>query len=61
VEKCWNIYNGTDGDLESAVLEFLLNYENLKDGFEKFASNLKKNGDLAFHLMTFILKTCMIE
>lgn len=61
VEKCWYVYNGTAGDLQSAVLDFLLNFENLKDGFEKFATNLKKNGDLAFHLMTFILKTCMIE
>ena len=61
VEKCWKIYNGEEGDLQSAVEEFLFNYDKLKNGFEKFAINLKKNGDLAFHLMTFILKTCMIE
>lgn len=61
VENCWKIYNGEEGDLQNAVEEFLFNYDKIRIGFEKFATNLKKNGDLAFHLMTFILKTCMIE
>ena len=37
------------------------NVENLKDGFEKFGQNLRKNGDLAFNLMTFIKQIVIIE
>lgn len=61
VENCWLIYNGVKGDLQNAVESFLFNYENLCEGFKNFSLSIKKNGDLAFHLMTFILKTCMIE
>lgn len=61
IEKCWLTYNGKKGNLEQDLTEFLLIYKEIFIGFQKFSENLKKNGDLAKHLMTFILKTINIE
>ena len=57
VERCWQIYNTTNAsakDLESAIYDFLNNYDSLCPGFADFSSNLLKNGDLAQHILEFI-------
>ncbi|MGP1458616.1 MAG: elongation factor P maturation arginine rhamnosyltransferase EarP [Treponema sp.] len=56
VERCWLFINGEAGDIESAVKDFLSKYDDLRAGFSAFAVDLKKNGNLAFNLMTFITK-----
>ena len=66
IKKVWIDFNSPDSELDKVqtqqnVLEFLKNVENLKDGFEKFGQNLRKNGDLAFNLMTFIKQIVIIE
>ena len=61
IQNLWLIYNGKEGNLEKAVYDFLSNYHNLREGFFNFSQSLKKNGNLAFHLMTFILKDCIIK
>ncbi|MCR5495313.1 MAG: elongation factor P maturation arginine rhamnosyltransferase EarP [Treponema sp.] len=54
LEKCWQIYNGAQGNLQSALEAFLANYKELKEGFSSFSKMLIKNGDLAEHLLEFI-------
>lgn len=54
VKNAWQIINNEYGNLENAVTDFLEHYEDLKPGFEAFARSLRKNGDLANNLMTFI-------
>ena len=66
IKKVWIDFNSPDSELDKVqtqqnVLEFLKNVENLKDGFENFGQNLRKNGDLAFNLMTFIKQIVIIE
>lgn len=54
VERCWLTYNGASGDIESAVTEFLLLYDELLPCFRDFSSSLLKNGDLTAHLVDFM-------
>ena len=61
VERCWLFINGETGDIENAVKDFLSKYDDLCDGFFAFAVNLKKNGNLAFNLMTFITKKYIVN
>ena len=60
IEKLYLVYNGSDGNLCEAIFDFLSDYENLTEGFFNFSRSLKKNGNLAFHLMTFISKNYII-
>ncbi|MDE5898632.1 MAG: elongation factor P maturation arginine rhamnosyltransferase EarP [Treponemataceae bacterium] len=48
------------GDLYSAVGAFLQAYGRLRSGFQAFSERLKKNGDLAARLMTFMQKNGML-
>ena len=57
VEGCWKVYNTTNAspeDLESAIYNFLNNYDTLRPGFADFSASLLKNGDLAEHILEFI-------
>lgn len=54
VENCWQIYNGKEGNLEQAITDFLLHYNELKEGFCDFSRRLINNGDLTLHLLEFI-------
>ena len=54
VENCWLSYNGGGGNIEESIKVFLHKYDELQKGFFDFSESLKKNGNLAFNLMTFI-------
>lgn len=54
VENCWQIYNGKEGNLEQAITDFLLHYNELKEGFCSFSRSLINNGDLTLNLLEFI-------
>lgn len=66
IEKAWNEINNQqetilNSQLEKSIYDFLKNMDLLKSGFQSFAENLYKNGDLAYNLMTFIEKNIKIE
>lgn len=61
IESCWLIYNGKEGNLEKAMEDFLLSYNELVPGFKSFSNLLVKNGDLGTNLMTFIEKKVIIK
>jgi len=68
VENVWNLMNNSfeqdpeaEADMENAVFDFLSNLNVLKNGYRSFAESLRKNGDLAYILMTFIQKNIKIE
>lgn len=64
LEKCWISYNTTEADpieLENNLYDFLCSYKKLQKGFKEFSLDLIENGDLAFHLLSFINKTCIME
>jgi hypothetical protein len=64
LEKCWISYNTTEADpieLENNLYDFLCSYKKLQKGFKEFSLELIENGDLAFHLLSFINKTCIME
>ena len=54
VENCWQIYNGKEGNLEQAITDFLLHYNELREGFCNFSRSLINNGDLTLNLLEFI-------
>lgn len=65
IKKVWVLFNTPDelideNDMENAVYAFLKEQNNLEKGFQDFAANLRKNGDLADNLMTFINKNYII-
>lgn len=69
VENCWLLYNGDESisdkietDKETAILQFLRSCknENFCNSFKNFAKTLKKNGDFAQNLLTFLEKTAII-
>ena len=64
LEKCWISYNTTEADpieLEYNLYNFLCSYKKLQKGFKEFSLELIENGDLAFHLLSFINKTCIMK
>lgn len=59
LESVWLDFNTAESDVDSKsmqnhIYDFLINADNLAAGFEKFATDLRKNGDLGTNLMTFI-------
>lgn len=59
VKNAWTVINQDDADpllMENSFFEFLKNYLKLQKGFQKFACDLRKNGDLCCNLMTLIEK-----
>lgn len=62
VEKAWlEINNGTPFDMQSACNKaFFSSLKALRPGFVSFAASLRKNGDLAANLMTYIEKLDII-
>ncbi len=62
VEKAWlEINNGRAFDIYSKNNEaFFSALKELRPGFVSFASSLRKNGDLAYNLMTYIEKIAII-
>lgn len=65
IKKVWLIFNSpeseySDEQTEQAVFELVSAQNELEEGFGKFAANLRKNGDLAANLMTFIEEICII-
>lgn len=70
VENCWLVYNGDESisdkietDKETAILQFLRSCknENFRNSFKNFAKTLKKNGDFAQNLLTFLEKTAIMR
>ena len=61
VEKAWHPVNNGDGDMEEGIYNFILNIDSLRPGFTSFAKSLYANGDLAYNLVTFILKSVKID
>ena len=62
VEKAWlEINNGRPFDMHSSCNKaFFSNLKRLQPGFASFARSLRKNGDLASNLMTYIEKLAII-
>ncbi len=63
VEKAWlEINNGNPFDMNSKNNKaFFSALKDLRPGFVSFASSLRKNGDLAYNLMTYIEKIAIIK
>lgn len=61
LERCWISYNGGGGNIEESVKVFLHKYDELQKGFFDFSESLKKNGNLAFNLMTFITEKYILR
>lgn len=65
VERFWIAFNTNEKDISSAerensFLEFLRASDKLVYGFKNFCIDLRKNGDLATNLMTYIEKNAII-
>ncbi len=65
VERVWLNINKpenevTDKEMEASISAFLAESDSLCYGFRDFALSLRKNGDLAQNLMTFIYKISII-
>lgn len=65
IKKVWININKPESEvgedeLEDSFLNFFKNVDNLIYGYRDFALNLRKNGDLAHNLMTFITKICIM-
>ncbi len=65
VEQVWLNINKpenevTDKEMEASISAFLAESDSLCYGFRDFALSLRKNGDLAQNLMTFIYKISII-
>ena len=67
VEKAWITINSPDSSLRGAerrgnpYFDFFSAVPRLVPGFRSFALSLRKNGDLAYNLMTYIEKLDIIE
>ncbi len=61
IERCWRSFNG-DGAIsrEASLGAFLSSYERLCRGFAAFSESVKKNGDLARNVLTFIEKNYIL-
>lgn len=66
ISKVW-IYINTpekeieESDIENALFEFIMARNKIEYGFKDFAADLRKNGDLATNLMTFIEKNIIMN
>lgn len=65
VKRVWININKPENEVSEKELEdsftlFLQNAEKLVYGYRDFALKLRKNGDLAHNLMTFITKICIM-
>lgn len=65
VRKVWIDFNAPREKVDNAAFEedvrnLLVKKDELSYGFEDFAKDLRKNGDLAYNLMTFIKKDIII-
>lgn len=65
IERFWIAFNTNEKDVseverEESFLDFLNKSEELVYGFVRFAEELRKNGDLATNLMTYIEKNVII-
>lgn len=65
IKKVWILFNTPDveissEEMEESVFTFLMKQNELAEGFADFAQDLRKNGDLADNLMTFINKNYII-
>ena len=65
IERVWFDFNNPEEevnpeDFENHIYGFVKNAEILQPGYEAFAEDLRKNGDLAENLMTFIKKNYII-
>lgn len=66
IQRVWLDFNKAENEvsnseLEEATYDFLINSQELREGFYKFAEDLRKIGDLAYNLMTFIHKNVIIK
>ena len=66
IQRVWFDFNKAENEvsnseLEEATYDFLINSQELREGFYKFAEDLRKIGDLAYNLMTFIQKNVIIK
>ena len=66
IQRVWLDFNKAENEvsnseLEEATYDFLINSQELREGFYKFAEDLRKIGDLAYNLMTFIQKNVIIK
>lgn len=64
--KVWTYINSPENDVssvdfEKAILDFLKKADELEYGFKEFALDLRKNGDQAANLMTFIEKNIIMK
>lgn len=66
IKQCWLDFNSPENEVDGEemknnCLKFLKTSDNLAEGFYKFASDLRKNGDLCTNLMTFIEEIAIIK
>lgn len=66
VKDVWNVFNepeSRENDIKmyERSKKFLSSIDNLEYGFKDFAQDLRKNGDLAANLMTFIEKIAIMN
>lgn len=66
ISNVWLMFNSPENEVDgeefkTAILRFVENTDNLEYGFTDFALDLRKNGDQAANLMTFIEKNIIIE
>lgn len=66
IERFWIAFNTNEKDIselerEQSFYDFLNQQENFVEGFKNFALDLRKNGDLATNLMTYIEKNVIIS
>lgn len=65
IYKVWIDFNTDEKELDEAsfeknILEFMKKSDDLEYGYRDFAADLRKNGDLAANLMTFIEKNIIM-
>jgi len=66
ISNVWLMFNSPENEVEgeafkTAILKFVQESDNLEYGFRDFALDLRKNGDQAANLMTFIEKNIIIQ
>lgn len=64
VSNAWKFVNEekiNENDAQTALFEFFENVDNLEEGFYSFSLELRENGDLCEHLLSFIRKNCIIN
>lgn len=59
--KCVNEEKINENDAQKSLFDFFENADNLEKGFYSFALELRKNGNLCEHLLSFVRKNCIIN